>query len=257
MGRGKKRDYTGRAGDVIRFVKAHPDWSYARVAEIFGVSRQAIAQLIITEERRRGIRLHLRQNKSKTPHVERCRACRRAIKKLQQDPAQKSADLYPGYAHRGYHLAQIRKAGALKNAIIFVSRRRLNAYRAWRDGMPAAEVERRYGIRNWHSCLDQLEEACPSAGRHEKRDLRPNWQKDLEGHDMKRLIRFLIYGLARNEKGTTIPYQQSVHALTKSLAIRNAGVTLLKMRGIRPITLKIKRWDGHGNPAGRTPRRGR
>jgi hypothetical protein len=251
--RGRKRDYNGRVGDVIRFVKSHPEWSYARVGEVFGVTRQAIGQLIITEERRKGIRLHVRQNKnSKPPHLTHCLACHRAIKKLQKDQAQRVEELYPGLgSKRSYHLAQLRRAGLLKNVILFFSKRRLNAYRAWRDGMPAVEIEHRYEVPNWHSTLKQLEEECPSVGRYKRRDLRPNWQKDLEGHDIKRLIRFSISGRARTKKGTKVPYQQTVHARSKRLAIRNAGITLLKMRGIEPITLRVKRWeDGDGN--GRT-----
>ena len=244
MGRqGRKPDYHGRTGDVIRFVKSHPRWSYGRVAETFGVSRQAIAQLIVTEERRKGIRLHIRQRK--TPHLDSCLACQRAVRKLQKDPAQLTADLYPASfrSKRGYHLAELKKAGALKGAILFASKRMLKAYRAWRNGKTAAYIERWYGYKNWHSALTKLEMECPSRGRHEKRDLRPNWQKDLEGQDIKRLIRFSIYGQARTEKGTIIPYHQSVHALNKRLAIQNAGVTLFKMRGIRPITLRVKRWE--------------
>ncbi len=249
--RGRKRDYNGRVGDVIRFVKSHPKWPYGRVAETFGVTRQAIGQLIISEEKRKGIRLHIRQ--SKTPHLDSCRACQQAVRKLQKDPAQLTADLYPDYSHykRAYHLAEIRKAGALKGAILFVSKRMLKAYRAWRDGATAAHIERLYGYRNWHSSLAKLERECPSVGRYKKRDLRPNWQKDLEGHDIERLTRFRIYGRARTEKGTMIPYQQSVYALDKRHAIQNAGVTLLKVRGLRPITLRVKRWEkGDGN--GRT-----
>ncbi len=244
MGRqGKKRDYNGRTGDVIRFVKAHPDWPYARVGETFGITRQAVGYLITTEERMRETRLHIRQKNSKAPHLEHCLACQGAIKKLQEDPAQATADLYPGYEHRGYHLAQIRKAGALKNAILFVSKRRLKAYRAWRDGMPTGEIERRYGFRNWLSCVNQLEGKCSLWGRHEKCDLRPNWQKDLEGHDIKRLIRFKIYGFGVVEKtGRRVPFNQSVHARNKRLAIQNAGVTLSKARGIKPITLRVERW---------------
>jgi len=241
--RGRKRDYNGRTGDVIRFVKAHPEWSYARIGETFGVTRQAIGQLIISEERKRGIRLHIRQRR--IPHLDSCRACRRAIKKLQQDPAQTTADLYPGYPRykRGYHLAQIRKAGMLKNAILFLSKRSLKAYRAWRDGMPTVKIERRYGFRNWRSCLDQLEQECPSVGRYKRRDLRPNWQKDVEGHDIERLIRFTIYGFGIIEKtGRRVPFHQSVHARSKRLAIENAGATLSKMRGIKPISLRVKRW---------------
>ena len=121
---------------MIRFVKAHPEWSYARVGEVFGVTRQAIGYLIITEEKRRGTPLHIRQNNSKAPHLERCRACQRAIKKLQEDPAQRAADLYPGLGYkRSYHLAQLRKAGILKDTILFMSKKLLKAYRAWRDGM--------------------------------------------------------------------------------------------------------------------------
>lgn len=241
--RGRKRDYGGRTGDVIRFVRAHPEWSYARVGEIFQISRQAIGQLIVTEEKIRGTRLHIRQANGRTPHLEHCVACQRAIKKLQDDPAQTTSDLYPDHEDRGYHLGQLRKTGALKGAILFQSKKMLKAYRAWRDGMPAHEIQRRYGYRNWHSSLDRLGKECPSIGRYERRDLRPNWQKDLEGHDIKRLIRFKIYGLARSVKGTRIPYQQSVHARNKRLAIQNAGVTLSKARGIKPITLRVKRWE--------------
>ncbi len=241
--RGRKRDHTRRAGQVIQFVKAHPEWSYARVGEIFGITRQAVAQLIITEERRRGTRLHIRQRTSKAPHLEHCLACRRAIKKLQEDPAQTAADLYPSREHRGYHLAQIRKAGTLKNAILFRSKKRLMAYRAWRDGATTSEIERQYGFRNWLSCVNQLEREYPSVGRYERRDLRPNWQKDLEGHDIKRLIRFKIYGFGIFEKtGRRVPFQQSVHARNERLAIQNAGVTLSKARGIKPLTLRVKRW---------------
>ncbi len=142
----------------------------------------------------------------------------------------------------------MKKAGALKDAILFFSKRRLKAYRAWRDGMPAVEIKRRYGILNWHSNLAQLAEARPSLGRHERRDLRPKWQKDLEGHDIKRLIKFTIYGQARSEKCTIMPYHQSVNARSKRLAIQNGKVTLSKMRGIRPITLRVKLWEkGDGN----------
>ncbi len=244
--RGKKRDYSGRTGDVIRLVKGHPTWTYARVGETFGVSRQAVSQLIITEERRTRTRLHVRQNRSKPFHLERCRACRMAIRKLQRDPAQVIADLYPNREHRGYHLAQIRRAGALKDAILFRSKKRLMAYRAWRDGMSAVEIERRYGFRNWLSCINQLEGKCSSWGRREKCDLRPNWQKDLEGHDIKRLTRFKLYGSGVVEKtGRRVPFNQSVHARNKRLAVQNAEVTLLKMRGIKPITLRVERW-GNG-----------
>jgi len=148
-GRGMKRDYDGRAGDVIRFVEAHPEWSYARVADTFGVSRQAIGQLIISEEKRGGTRLHIRQNNSKGPHLDYCLACQRAVRKLKEDPAQLTADLYPGLGRkRAYHLAQIRKAGALKDVILFISKKMLKAYRAWREGMAAVEIERRYGFCN-------------------------------------------------------------------------------------------------------------
>ena len=249
--RGKKRDYNGRAGDVIRLVKAHPAWSYARVGEVFGVTRQAIGYLIITEERRRGTPLHVRQKNVKTPHLDRCRACHQAIKKLQGDPAQRTADLYPGLGYkRSYHLAQLRKAGMLKDTILFMSKKLLKAYRAWREGMTAVEIERRYGICNWHSCIDKLEKECPSVGRYKKRDLRPNWQKDLEGHDIERLTRFILCGFGIIEKtGRRVPFHQSVHARSKRLAIKNAGVTLSKMRGIKPISLRVKRWkkeDGNG-----------
>ena len=243
--RGRKRDYNGRVGDVIRFVKAHPEWPYARVGEVFGVTRQAIAQLVITEEKIRGTRLHIRQKKSKPPHLTHCLACQWAIKKLQEDPAQREADLYPGFSKtsQAYHRAQLRKAGALQGAILFHSERKLKAYRAWRDGASIADIERLYGYKNWRSSLAKLEQACPSLGRHEKRDLRPNWQKDLEGYDIGRLTRFTIYGLARTKKGTMIPYNQTVHALSKRLAIENAGVTLSKIRGIKPISLRVKRWE--------------
>ena len=243
--RGKKRDYSGRTGEVIRFVKSHPEWSYARVGEVFGVTRQAIGQLIISEERRRGTRLHIRQNNSKGPHLEYCRACQKAIKKLQEDPAQRTADLYPGLGYkRSYHLAQLRKAGMLKDAIFLVSKKMLKAYRAWRDGMPTVKIERRYGFLNWRSCVNQLEEECPSVGRYKRRDLRPNWQKDLEGHDIERLTRFILYGFGIIDKtGRRIPFHQSVHARSKGLAIENAGVTLSKMRGIKPISLRVKRWE--------------
>jgi hypothetical protein len=125
----------------------------------------------------------------------------------------------------------------------------LKAYRAWRDGATALQVERRYGYSNWHSCLDKLAKPCPGVGRYEARDLRPNWQKDLEGHDIKRLLRFRLYGRAITEKGTKVPYQQTVHARSKRLAIQNAGVTLLKARGLQLITLNAKRcedMDGNG-----------
>ena len=239
--RGKKRNYHRRTGDVIRLVKSHPTWTYARVAERFGVSRQAIAQLVMDEEKRKGLTLHIRQKNGKIPHLEYCRACQRAVKKLQEDSAQTTADLYPGYKHRGYHLAELKKAGALKDAILFVSKRMLKAYRAWRDGMSATEIERRYRFRNWHSCLAGLEEVSPRLGCHEKRDLRPNWQKDLEGHDIKRLTAFTLYGSGIMEKtGKRVPFHQSVHARSKRVAIQNAKVTLSRMRGIRPITLKVK-----------------
>ncbi len=247
--RGKKRDYNGRTGDVIRFVKAHPEWSYARVGETFGITRQAVGYLITTEERMRGIRLHIRQKNSKAPHLERCRDCQRDIKKVQEDPVQLTADLYPGYPRqkRAYHITEIRKVGALKGAILFQSKKMLTAYRAWRDGMPAAEIERRYGFRNWPGCIDNLERECPSVGRHKRRDLRPNWQKDLEGHDIKRLTRFKLYGSGVVEKtGRRVPFNQSVHARSKRLAIQNAEVTLLKMRGIKPITLRVERWEKGG-----------
>jgi hypothetical protein len=164
-----------------------------------------------------------------------------------------SADLYPDLtcSTRAYHLAQLRKAGVFQGTISFWSKKTLKAYRAWRDGATAVQIERRYGYSNWHSALEKLAQPCPGVGRYEKRDLRPTWQKDLEGHDIKRLIRFRIYGRARTKKGTMIPYQQSIHALSKRLAIRNAGVTLSKMRGIEPITLKVKRWEG-GDGNGRT-----
>ena len=251
--RGRKRNYNGRAGDVIRFVKAHPEWSYARVGEVFGVTRQAIGQLIISEERRRGTALHVRQKNVKTPHLEHCRACHQAIKKLRKDPAQRTADLYPGLGYkRSYHLAQIRKAGMLKDTILFMSEKMVKAYRAWREGMPAVEIERRYGFRNWHSCIDKLEKECPSVGRFKRRDLRPNWQKDLEGHDIERLTRFILYGFGIIEgTGRRVPFQQSVHAYSKRLAIKNAGVTLSKMRGIKPISLRVKRWEkGDSNRGG-------
>ncbi len=250
--RGKKRDYSGRTGDVIRFVKAHPEWSYARVGEVFGITRQAVGHLILTEEMRKGVRLHARR----PPHLERCRDCQRAIKKLQEDPAQTTADLYPGDPRdrRSYHLRELRKAEVLKDAILFQSKKMLKAYRAWRDGMSAAEIERRYGYRNWHSILRQLEKKRPSIGRYEKRDLRPNWQKDLEGHDIKHLTRFKIYGYGIFEKtGRRVPFHQMVLARNKRLAIQNAGVTLSKARGIKPITLGVERWeDGRGRCHGRT-----
>ncbi len=193
---------------------------------------------------KKGTRLHVRQNRSKPSHLERCHACQRAIKKLQEDPAQTTADLYPSREHRGYHLAQIRKAGALKDAILFRSKKRLMAYRAWRDGMSAVEIERRYGFRNWLSCINQLEGKCSSWGRREKCDLRPNWQKDLEGHDIKHLTRFMLRGCGIFEKtGRRIPFHQTVHARNKRLALQNAGVTLFKARGIKPITLRVKRWE--------------
>ncbi len=228
---------------MIQFVKADPKWSYARVGEIFGVTRQAVGHLILTEEMRRGIKLH-RQNK--VPHLERCLACQRAIKKLQQDPAQTTANLYPSYPRdrRSYHLRELRKAGVLKDAVLFRSKRMLRAFRSWRDGVTAADIERRYGFRNWRGCIDNLERECPSVGRCEKRDLRPNWQKDLEGHDIKHLTRFKIYGYGIFERtGRRVPFNQSVHARNKRLAIQNAGVTLSKSRGIKPITLRVKRWE--------------
>ncbi len=87
-------------------------------------------------------------------------------------------------------------------------------------------------------------------GRYKRRDLRPNWLKDLEGHDMERLIRFKIYGYGIFEKtGRRVPFRHLVHALNKRLAIQNAGVTLSKARGIKPITLRIKRWE-KGNRGG-------
>ena len=251
--RGRKRDYDGKSGQIIRFVKAHPEWSYARVADTFGVTRQAIGYLIITEERRRGTPLHIRQNNSKGPHVDHCLACQRAVRKLQEDPAQRTADLYPGFGYkRSYHLVQLRKAGRLKDTILFMSKKMLKAYRAWREGMPAVEIGRRYGFRNWGSCIDKLEEECPSVGRYKRRDLRPNWQKDLEGHDIERLTRFMLFGFGIIEgTGRGIPFQQSVHARSKRLAIENAGVTLSKMRGIKPTTLKVKRWEKRdGNRGG-------
>ncbi len=232
---------------MIRFVKAHPEWSYARVGEIFGITRQAIGQLIIADERRRGIKFHIRQRNTKPPHLEHCLACQRTIEKLQEDPAQTTADLYPSQEHRGYHLGQIRKAGALKGAILFQSKKMLKAYRAWRDGATISEIRRRYGYRNWHGSLDKLGKECPSIGRYEKRDLRPNWQKDLEGHDIKRLTRFKLYGSGVDqETRRRIPFKQSVHARNKKLALQNAGVTLLKMRGIKPITLRVERWEDGG-----------
>ncbi len=131
----------------------------------------------------------------------------------------------------------------LKDTILFKSKKVLSAYRAWRDGMPAAEIERRYGIQNWCSQIDHLEEECPSLGR-KRRDLRPNWLKDLEGHDIERLITFKIYGYGIFEKtGRRVPFHHLVHALNKRLAIQNAGVTLSKARGIKPKTLRIKRWE--------------
>ena len=164
-----------------------------------------------------------------------------------------SADLFPNLSReqRAYHLVQLRKAGVFEGTISFWSKKMLKAYRAWRDGATALQVERRYGYSNWHSCLDKLAKPCPGVGRHEARDLRPNWQKDLEGHDIKRLLRFRLYGRAITEKGTKVPYQQTVHACSKRLAIQNAGVTLLKARGLQLITLNAKRCeDGDGN--GRT-----
>ncbi len=150
---------------MIRFVRVHPDWSYARVGEIFGVTRQAVGHLIISEEKIRGTRLHISQKNRKAPHLEHCRACQRAIKKLQEDPAQLTSDLYPRHEHRGYHLRQLRKTGALKGAILFQSKKMLKAYRGWRDGMSAAEIERRYGYRNWHGSLAKLGKDRPSIGR--------------------------------------------------------------------------------------------
>ena len=252
--RGKKRDYNGRVGDVIRFVKAHPEWSYARVGEVFGVTRQAIGQLIITEERRRGTRLHIRQNNSKAPHLERCHVCQRAVKILRKDTAWCSADLFPNLSReqRAYHLVKLRKAGVFEGTISFWSKRMLQAYRAWRDGATALQIERRYGYSNWHSCLDKLAKPCPGVGRHEKRDLRPTWQKDLEGHDIKRLTKFILCGFGIIKKTSKrVPFQQSVHARSKRLAIENAGVTLSKIRGIKPISLRAKRWEkGNGNRGG-------
>ena len=115
--------------------------------------------------------------------------------------------------------------------------------------MPAVEIERRYGFRNWRNCIDGLEEECPSVRGHKRRDLRPNWQKDLEGHDIERLTRFILYGFGIIEKtGRRAPFHQSVHARSKRLAIENAGVTLSRARGIKPITLRVKRWEkGSGN----------
>ena len=77
--RGRKRDYNGRVGDVIRFVKAHPGWTYLRIAGVFGVSRQAIHQLVAAEEKIRGTRLHIRHRR--ISHLDSCRACQRAIRK--------------------------------------------------------------------------------------------------------------------------------------------------------------------------------
>ena len=239
---------------MIRFVKAHPEWSYSRVGEVFGLTRQAIGYLIITEERRTGTRLHIRQNNSKAPHLERCRACQGAIRKLQKDTAWCGADLFPDLLRdrRGSHLAELKKAGVFKGTISFRSGRMLKAYRAWRDGATALKIERRYGFSNWHSCLDKLAQPCPSVGRYEARDLRPNWQKDLEGHNIERLTKFILCGFGIMEKtGRRVPFHQSVHARSKRLAIENAGVTLSKVRGIKPISLRVKRWEkGDGNRGG-------
>jgi len=239
---------------VIRFVKAHPEWSYARVGEIFGVTRQAIGYLVITEEERTGARLHIRQNRSKAPHLERCHVCQQAVKILRKDTAWCSADLFPDLPRdrRGSHLAELRKAGVFKGTISFRSAKMLKAYRAWRDGATALQIERRYGYSNWHSCLDKLAQPCPSVGRYEARDLRPNWQKDLEGHDIKRLTKFTLCGFGIMEKtGRRVPFHQTVHARSKRLAIENAGVTLSKVRGIKPISLRVKRWEkGDGNRGG-------
>lgn len=240
--RGRKRDYNGRTGDVIRFVKSHPEWSYARVGEVFGVTRQAIGYLIITEEKRTGVRLHVRHRK-KIPHLTHCSACQRAVRKLQKDTAWCSADLFPDFPHdrRASHLAELRKAGVFKGTISFRSARMLKAYRAWRDGATALQIERQYGFSNWHGCLDKLAKPCPSVGRYEARDLRPNWQKDLEGHNIERLTKFILCGFGIIEKtGRGVPFHQSVHALGKRLAIQNAGVTLSRARGIKPITLRVK-----------------
>ena len=159
-------------------------------------------QLVFSEEKSRGIRLHIRQNSRMAPHLDGCRACQRAIRNLQKDTAWCSADLFPDLSReqRAYHLVQLRKAGVFKGTISFWSTKMLKAYRAWRDGATALQIERRYGYSNWHSCLDKLAKPCPGVGRHEARDLRPNWQKDLEGHDIKRLTKFRLYGLAITEK---------------------------------------------------------
>jgi hypothetical protein len=221
-----------------------------RIGGVFGVSRQAIHQLVLSEEKTRGIRLHIRQRR--ISHLDSCRACQSAIRKLQKETAWCSGDLFPDLPReqRAYHLVQLRKAGVFEGTISFWSKKMLKAYRAWRDGATALQVERRYGYSNWHSCLDKLAKPCPSVGRYKRRDLRPNWQKDLEGHDIERLTKFMLRGFGIIEKtGRSVPFQQSVHARSKRLAIQNAGVTLSKMRGIKPISLRVKRWkkeDGNG-----------
>ena len=237
---------------MIRFVEAHPTWAYHRVAKVFGVTKQAISQLIITEERKRGTQLHIRRSRPR--HLDTCRACQGAIRKLQKETAWCSAGLFPNLSReqRAYHLVQLRKAGVFRGTISFWSARMLKAYRAWRDGATALQIERQYGYSNWHSCLDKLAKPCPGVGRYEARDLRPNWQKDLEGHDIERLTRFKIYGFGiAEETGRRVPFQQFVHARSKRLAIKNAGVTLSKARGIKPISLSVKRWEkGNGNRGG-------
>jgi hypothetical protein len=250
--RGRKRDYNGRTGDVIRFVQSHPRWTYLRIAGVFGVTRQAIAQLVVSEEKIRGVRLHIRP--SRTPHLDSCRFCRKAVRILQKDSAWRTADLFPNLSRTrmDYHLAELRKARVFEGTISFQSAKMLKAYRAWRDGATALQIERQYGYSNWHSCLDKLAKPCPGVGRHDARDLRPNWQKDLEGHNIERLTKFILCGFGIiEETGRRVPFQQSVYARSKRLAIENAGVTLSRARGIKPMSVRVKRWEkGDGNRGG-------
>jgi len=213
------------------------DLSIRQIAKQFGVTRQYVNWLM-KRARVSGNPVQRPLLQAGRHKVSFCDVCRFILTKIQEEPVRWRDELIPPKTSRSkwtYHMRLLREGGLLpKEAIFFTSRRSALAFRAYRDGLSIREIRKRYRFKNYLSVLSKIQETYNV-------DVRPRWQRKVEGEDIRKLKAYRVCGTGTNRNGRRVPFQKIVYAKDRSRAKALAPMEIRRILGIDVTYFRLKK----------------
>jgi transposase len=212
------------------------DLSERQIAKRFGVTRQYVNWLM-KKARLSGNPVQRPILQARGHKVSFCDLCRFILTKIQEEPVRWRKELIPpkiSQSKWGYHMGLLKEEGLLPGeAVIFTSRRSALAFRAYRGGLSIREIHKRYGFKNYLSVLSKIQES------HHV-DVRPRWQREVEGEDIRRLKAYRVCGTGTNKNGRRVPFQKTIYAKDGGRTKAFAPMEIRRSLGIDVTYFRLK-----------------